>query len=50
MYTVILVGQPEENTPLGIPRRRSEDNIKTYLQEVSRGFMHWIHLLQEREC
>jgi len=30
-----LVGKPEEKMPLGISRRRWEDNIKTYLQEVS---------------
>ena len=30
----ILVGKPEGNRPLGRPRRRWEDNIKMYLQEV----------------
>jgi hypothetical protein len=30
----VLVGQPEGKRPLGRPRRRWEDNIKTYLQEV----------------
>jgi hypothetical protein len=29
-----LVGKPERKTPLGRPRRRWEDNIKTDLQEV----------------
>ena len=35
-YTV-LVGKPEETVPLGIPRRRWEDNIKMDLQEVEWG-------------
>jgi len=28
----VLVGKPEEKRPLGIPRRRLEDNIKIDLQ------------------
>ena len=30
----VLVGKPEGKRPLGRPRRRWEDNIKMYLQEV----------------
>jgi hypothetical protein len=30
----VLVGKPEGKRPLGIPRRRWEDNIKMDLQEV----------------
>jgi hypothetical protein len=30
----ILVGKPEGKRPLGRPRRRWEDNIQVYLQEV----------------
>jgi hypothetical protein len=30
----ILMGKPEEKTPLGKPRHRWEDNIKMDLQEV----------------
>jgi hypothetical protein len=30
----MLVGRPEGRRPLGRPRRRWEDNIKTDLQEV----------------
>jgi hypothetical protein len=33
----ILVGKPEGKRPLGRPRRRWEDNIKIYLQEVGWG-------------
>ena len=32
-----LVGKPEGKGPLGRPRRRWEDNIKTDLQEVGCG-------------
>ena len=34
-----LVGKPEGKRPLGRPRRRWEDNIKMYLQEVGCGAM-----------
>jgi hypothetical protein len=30
----VLVGEPEGKRPLGRPRRRREDNIKMYFQEV----------------
>jgi hypothetical protein len=38
----VLVGKPLENMPLGRPRRRWENNIKLYLQEVRCGGMDWI--------
>ena len=40
----VLVGKPEGNRPLGRSRRRWEDNIKMYLQEVGCGGMDWIEL------
>jgi hypothetical protein len=43
----ILVGRPEGRRPLGRPRRRWEDNIKTGLQGVGWG-MDWIELAQDR--
>jgi hypothetical protein len=45
----ILVGRPEERRPLGRPRRRWEDNIKTDLREVGWGGMNWIELAQDRD-
>jgi hypothetical protein len=45
----ILVGKPEEKRPLGIPRRRWEDNIKIDLREIEWGRMDWIDLAQDRE-
>jgi hypothetical protein len=35
--------KPDGNKPLGRPRRRWENNIKMYLQEVEWG-MDWIDL------
>ena len=33
----VLVGKPEGKRPLGSPRRRWEDNINMYLEEVGKG-------------
>jgi hypothetical protein len=46
---VVLVGKPEEKRPLERPRRRWEDNMKMYLQEVGCGVMDWIELAQDRD-
>ena len=46
----VLVGKPEGKRPLGRPRRRWEDNIKTDLQEVGCGGVDWIELTpQDRD-
>jgi hypothetical protein len=45
----VLVGKPEGKRILGRPRRRWEDNIKMYLQEVGCGGMGWIELAQDRD-
>jgi len=45
----VFVGKPRGERPLGRPRRRWEDNIKTDLQEVGCGGMDWIKLAQDRE-
>ena len=44
-----LVGKPEGKRPLGRPRRRWVDNIRTDLQEVGCGYMDWIWLAQDRD-
>jgi hypothetical protein len=45
----ILVGKPEENTPLGRPRRRWMDNIKMHLKDRSWGGVEWIDLAQDMD-
>jgi hypothetical protein len=42
----VLVGKRKGKRPLGIPRRRWEDNIRMDLQEVGFGGMDWIGLAQ----
>jgi hypothetical protein len=44
-----LVGKPEGRRPLGRPRHRWEDNIKTDLWEVECGCVDWIGLSQDRD-
>jgi hypothetical protein len=44
----VLVGKPEGKNPLGIPRRRWENNIKMDLQEVVGGG-DWMELAQDRD-
>jgi len=45
----VLVGKPEAKRPLGRPRRRWVDNIRTDLREVGCGYMDWIGLAQDRD-
>ena len=45
----VLVGKPEGKRPLGRPRRRWEDNVKMYLQEVVGGRGDWMELAQDRD-
>jgi hypothetical protein len=45
----VLVGKPEGKRPLGRPRRRWEDNLKMYLQEVGGGCGEWMEQAQDRD-
>jgi hypothetical protein len=45
----VLVGKPEGKRPLGRPRRRRDDNIKMYLQEVGGDRVDWMELAQDRD-
>jgi hypothetical protein len=44
----ILVGRPEGRRPLGRPRCRWEDNIKTNLQEVGWRVVDWFDVSQDK--
>jgi hypothetical protein len=44
----VLVGRPEGKRPLGISRRRWEDNIKVDLREIGIDGTNWIQLAQDR--
>jgi hypothetical protein len=46
---IVLVGKPEGKRPLGISRRRWEDNIKMDLKEVRGGRGDWMELTQDRD-
>ena len=48
MYRV-LVWKPEGRRPLGRPRRRWVDNIRTDLHEVGCGYVDWIGLAQGKD-
>jgi hypothetical protein len=45
----VFVGKPEGRRPLGRPRRRWVDNIRTDPQEVGCGYMDWLGLAQDRD-
>jgi hypothetical protein len=45
----VLVGKTEGKRPLGRPRCRWEDNIRTDLQEVECGGMDWMGMARERD-
>ena len=46
----VLVGKPDAQRPLGRPRRRWEDNIRTDLQDVRWGeCMDWTDLAQDMD-
>jgi hypothetical protein len=44
----LLVGEQEGRRPLGRPRRRWIDNVKTYLLEIGLSVVDWIGLAQDR--
>jgi hypothetical protein len=45
----VLVGKLEGKRPLGRPRLRWEDNIKTNVQEVLCAGVDWIELARDKE-
>jgi len=45
----VLLRKPGGRRPLGRPRRKWVDNIRTDLQEVGCGYMDWSGLAQDRD-
>jgi hypothetical protein len=45
----VLVGKPEVKRPLGRPRRRWEDGVRTDLREIGLGRVDWIRPAQDRD-
>jgi hypothetical protein len=45
----VLLGKPERRRPLEKPRRRWEDNIKLYLQELGCGGINETELAQNKD-
>jgi hypothetical protein len=45
----VLVGKPEGRRPLGRPRRRWEDGIRTDLREIGLEGVYWIRLAEDRD-
>ena len=44
----ILTGKPIGKIPLGRPRRRWEDNIRMYLEEIGINAGNWVDSAQDR--
>ena len=44
----ILTGKPTGKIPLGRPRRRCEDNIRMYLEEIGISVGNWVDSAQDR--
>jgi hypothetical protein len=45
----VLVGKPKGRRPLGRPRRRWENGVRTDLREIGLGVVDWIRLAQDRD-
>ena len=45
----ILTGKPTGKRPLGRPRRRWEDNIRTDLYKISINTRNWVDSAQDRD-
>jgi hypothetical protein len=45
----VLMGKPEGKRPLGRPRHRWEDGIRTDLRDIGWGSVDWIQLAQDRD-
>jgi hypothetical protein len=46
----ILTGKPTGKRPLGSPKRRWENNIRTDFKEIGFNMKNLIDLTQDRQC
>jgi hypothetical protein len=44
----VVVEKPEEKRPLGRPRRRWEDNIRTDLREIGLKNVDWVNVAENK--
>ena len=44
-----MIGKPTEKRPFGTPRRRWEDNIGMYLEEIGINAGNWVGSAQDRD-
>ena len=47
-FKKVLTGKPKGKRPLGRPRRRWEDNIRMYLEEIGINAGNWVDSPQDR--
>ena len=45
----ILTGKPTGKRPLGMPRRRWEDNIRRELKEIGKNTRNWVDSTLDRD-
>ena len=45
----MLTGKPTGKRPLGMPRRRWEDNIRMNLEEIGINTGNWVDSVQDRD-
>jgi hypothetical protein len=45
----ILVGKCEGKRPLGRPKHRRKDSIRTYLRDIMWEDVDWMHLVLDRD-
>jgi hypothetical protein len=45
----IFIGKPTWKRQIGRPRRRWEDNIRTYLREIGWDYVDYIHVAHDRD-
>ena len=45
----MITGKPTGNRPLGRSRRRWEDNIRLYLQEIGINAGNWVDSVEDRD-